>query len=164
MNNNLHTIIKMNFTDDLLLDSETSSFFRAQSAEPENKDKTGLFATSQGPNTTQKVFCVFAFIFKCVVQLLEHQFFVLRLKYFTSPLWFKVILKMSVTSLNLQRIHAKSLLDIYTVSLLCLCCMIKRKQEASFEASALSFSDATFIHAIHHCNFYTSGLLYTRAS
>lgn len=163
MNNNLHTIIKMNFTDDLLLDSKTSSFFRAQSAEPENKDKPSLFATSQGPNATQKVFCVFAFIFKCVVQLLEHQFFVLLLKYFTSPLWFKVILRMSVISLHLQRIHAKSLLDIYTVSLLCLCCMIERKQD-TFEASALSFSDATFTHGIHHCNFYTSGLLYTRAS
>lgn len=70
---------------------------------------------------------------------------------------------MSVTSLHLQRIHAKSLLDVYTVSLLYHCCMIKRKQDA-FEASALSLSSATFIHPIHHCNFYTSGLLYTRAA
>lgn len=163
MNNNLHSIIKMNFTDDLLLDSETSSFFRAQSAEPENKEKTSLFATSQGPNTTQKVFCVFVFIFKCLVQLLEHQFFVLLLKYFTSALWFKVILKTSVTSLHLQRIHAKNLLDIYTVSLLQHFCMIKRKQD-SIEVSALSFSDATFIHPIHRCKFCTSGLSHTRAS
>lgn len=45
MNNNLHSIIRMNFAEDLLLDSETNSFFRVQSVEPENKDKTSLFAT-----------------------------------------------------------------------------------------------------------------------
>lgn len=52
----------MNFADDLLLDSETNSFFRVQYAEPENKDKTSLFAASQGSNTTWKVvlcFCIY---------------------------------------------------------------------------------------------------------
>lgn len=60
MNKNQRSIIKMNFADDLLWDSEANSFFRVQSAE--NKDKTSLFATSQVPNTTQKVvlwFCIY---------------------------------------------------------------------------------------------------------
>ena len=64
----LHSIIEMNFTDDLLLGSETNFFFREQSAEPENKDKTSQFAILGAKYHTESS-CVFLFlfIFKCLV-------------------------------------------------------------------------------------------------
>jgi len=86
MNNNLQSIIKMNFADDLLLDSETNSFFRVQSAEPENKDKTSLFATSQGLNTTQKVVLWFCVYFEVLSLVIRTPLFVLLRKYSTSAL------------------------------------------------------------------------------
>lgn len=61
MNNNPHSIIEINFADDLLLGSETNSFFREQSAEPEIKTKTASLQP-QGPNTTQKVALCFLYL------------------------------------------------------------------------------------------------------
>lgn len=64
----LHSIIEMNFADDLLLGSETNFFFRKQSAEPENKDKTSHFTTSGAKYHTESSFVfLFLFIFKCLV-------------------------------------------------------------------------------------------------
>lgn len=67
MNNNPHSIIEINFADDLLLGSETNSFFREQSAEPENKDKNSQFTTSGTKYHTESSFVFFVFTFKCLL-------------------------------------------------------------------------------------------------
>lgn len=64
VNEQLHSIIEMNFTDDLLLGSETNFFSEnsLQNQKIKTKPASLLF---QGPNTTQKVavcFCFYLFL------------------------------------------------------------------------------------------------------